>query len=144
MALQDSANRVRFVEQLLKIDGINPNFQPFLSLPEAAIVEWLLAVVSIDPICGTTPSMPSMPLMPLIPLMPLMPVIPPMPPMPLPIGATPLIHPRKNGHESIVRQLLARDDINIVGFDEEWIPLAAACMGGHTDIANLLLVKERR
>lgn len=48
MALQDSANRVRFVEQLLKIDGINPNFQPFLSLPEAAIVEWLLAVVSID------------------------------------------------------------------------------------------------
>ncbi|KAN0072817.1 hypothetical protein V8E54_008931 [Elaphomyces granulatus] len=73
------------------------------------------------------------------------------------IGATPLIHTCKNGHESIVRQLLARDDVNInaVGFDGEWIPiyltvprsprtpLAAARMGGHTEIANLLLVIER-
>jgi hypothetical protein len=40
---------VHLVEQLLKIDGINPNFQPFLSLPEAAIVELLLAVVNIYP-----------------------------------------------------------------------------------------------
>jgi ankyrin repeat protein len=73
-------------------------------------------------------------------------------------GATPLIHACKNEHESVVRQLLARDDvdINAVGYDGEWrpkiylavprralrTPLAAACMGGHTEITNLLLTKE--
>jgi ankyrin repeat protein len=52
-----------------------------------------------------------------------------------------------------VRQLLARDDvdINAIGFDGEWrpvypgslnTPLTAACKGSHPEIANILLARE--
>ena len=171
MALQDAANRghVHLVEQLLKIDGINPNFVSHsqdapLALAarsgHSAVVELLLAAVDIDPnvrdlqsdaidaidgadgadgtdgtdgtdTADATDATDAANA----------------------TGATPLIHACRNGHVSIVRQLLARDDvdINAVGFDGEWrpvyprplnTPLTAACKGGHSEIANILLARE--
>ncbi|KAN0068657.1 Ankyrin repeat-containing domain protein [Elaphomyces granulatus] len=123
---------VPIVELLLKVEGINPNFYsgslqaPLLiaASPErgnSAIVELLLAKVNIDPDVRDE------------------------------YNFSPLLYACLAGHVSIVRQLLARDnvDINCRGSFRHYLeyqdvntPLRAACSGGNTEIISLLLTKH--
>jgi ankyrin repeat protein len=59
-------------------------------------------------------------------------------------GTTALCSACKNGHISIVKQLLARGDVhlNTHGSHRRLTPLTAACFNNHTEIINLLLSKE--
>jgi ankyrin repeat protein len=108
---------VPVVELLLKVKGINPNFSgdwfsPLLLAADkgnSAIVELLLANVDIDPNvrnpwCGGR----------------------------FKLGATPLLYACLWGHVSVVRQLLARDNVGVnckgFVFNREVTPLTTACI----------------
>ncbi|KAN0074399.1 Ankyrin repeat-containing domain protein [Elaphomyces granulatus] len=130
IALQIAAmqGHVPIVELLLKVHGINPNFEggrlqaaPLLLAADkghSAIVELLLAVVNINPdVRGGDGH-----------------------------GHTPLISACHMGHVSIVQQLLARTDVdfnctgNYHGFCGT--PLITACRERHPEIIKLLLAKD--
>ena len=55
---------------------------------------------------------------------------------------TPLICACMNGYVSIVRQLLARDDVDVNAIGSGWTPLTAACKFGQVEMVNLLLAKD--
>ncbi|KAN0068684.1 Ankyrin repeat-containing domain protein [Elaphomyces granulatus] len=107
-------DQVPIIELLLKVKGINPNFSgdwfsPLLlaaNKGNSAIVELLLANVDIDPNVRD--------------------------PLCAWLGATPLLYACLWGHVSVVRQLLARDnvDVNCMGFifNRYVTPLTAACI----------------
>jgi ankyrin repeat protein len=128
IALQVATQRghVPIVELLLKVHGINPNFQGgrFQSTPlhlaaevgHSAIVELLLAVPNIDPDAKDTC-----------------------------LNYTPLMYACTNGHASIVKQLLAREDVDfnaVGGYCHLSTPLILAYRIGHVEIINLLLAKD--
>jgi ankyrin repeat protein len=48
----------------------------------------------------------------------------------------------KQGHASIVRQLLAREDLDCNTIRSGWTPLTTACNFGHIEIVNLLLDRD--
>jgi ankyrin repeat protein len=116
---------VPIVELLLKVHGINPNFEggrlqaaPLLLAADEghiAIVELLPAVVNINPDVRDED------------------------------GFTPLISACYMGHVSIVQQLLSRTDVdfnctdNYCGYGT---PLITACHERHLEIINLLLAKD--
>jgi ankyrin repeat protein len=135
-ALQGAAKEghVHLVERILKVDGINPNFGTCLqSAPlilaahgvhggHSAVVELLLATNNIDPNVRDLRSNYT--------------------------DMTPLIYACKFKKESIVRQLLARSDVdlNAVGYCYGvWMtPLTAACSGffHYTNISMLLIAND--
>ncbi|KAN0074268.1 Ankyrin repeat-containing domain protein [Elaphomyces granulatus] len=129
IALLEAADRgcIRLVEALLKFDGINPNFgyissqgPPLVAAirnGHSEVVELLLGVTNIDPNVRD------------------------------PQAITPLYHACKTGDVSIVRQLLARDDVNpntIEGSYEygAMTPLLLAISSRNTEIVELLLAKD--
>jgi ankyrin repeat protein len=125
IALQVAAKRghVRIVKVLLKLDGIDPNFEGestdslkaaplHLAAEEghSAVVKLLLAAVNINPDARDRDDY------------------------------TPLIYACRKGHVSIVQQLLARNDVNCNALAST--PLIEACWKGHKEIINLLLAKD--
>ncbi|KAN0074169.1 Ankyrin repeat-containing domain protein [Elaphomyces granulatus] len=125
IALQTAAQQghVPIVELLLKVDGIDPNFEggelqaaPLILAAEeghSAIVELLLAAVNIDANVRNKH-----------------------------FDCTPLMYACRKGHISIVQQLLARTDVDFNARGSYGTPLIAACGGGHPKIINLLLAKD--
>ncbi|KAN0074269.1 Ankyrin repeat-containing domain protein [Elaphomyces granulatus] len=129
IALLEAADRgyVRLVEALLKFDGINPNsgYMFWQGPPLVAairnghseVVELLLGVTNIDPNARD------------------------------PQATTPLYHACKTGDVSIVRQLLARDDVNPNTIEGSYeygaiTPLQLAISRRNTEIVELLLAKD--
>jgi ankyrin repeat protein len=125
LALQDAAHRghVPLVKVLLKVDGIDPNFAGsklyIAPLALAArsdhsdIVELLLDAPNIDPNVENLSR------------------------------SSALLYACKRGHVSIVRKLLARDDVHVNTFGGidggMWNPLTAALWKGDLEIVKLLL-----
>jgi ankyrin repeat protein len=126
IALQAAAywGSVHFVEMLLNVDGIDCNFMggplqaaPILLAAEeghSAIVALLLSAVNIDP------DIPSEGY----------------------IKFTPLLYACWKRHVSIVRQLLAREDVDCNTLRSSWTPLTLACYFGNIEIVNLLLGRD--
>ncbi|KAN0080541.1 Ankyrin repeat-containing domain protein [Elaphomyces granulatus] len=123
IALQE-AGYEHFVEMLLKLDGINPNYgnhtnRGLLALAirrgHSAVAELLLAVTNLDPNARDLES-----------------------------DTTPLIQACQTGRVSIVRQLLVRNDVdlNTFGFGRSTTPLIEACTSGDMGIVDLLLLAK--
>ena len=124
IALAEAASQgvVSIVTILLKINGINPNYDGWRSGPcltlaadhgHSAVIELLLAMDNIDPNVRDV------------------------------FNDTPLHRAIDSGHITPIRQLLARNDIdvNAVG-DRGETPLLKAIRASNTEIINLLLSKE--
>ncbi|KAN0066675.1 Ankyrin repeat-containing domain protein [Elaphomyces granulatus] len=126
IALQIAAKQghVPIVELLLKVHGINPNFQDgrLQATPlhlaakkgHSAIVELLLAIPNVNPDVKDRK-----------------------------LDYTPLMYACWKGHVSIVQQLLARNDVDFNargGYEDT--PLILACRRRHLEIINLLLAKD--
>ena len=128
-ALQIAASQghVHLVELLLKVDGIDLNFNRGSSSKLKAtplglaarkgyssVVELLLAADGVDPNVEDAYSL------------------------------TPLYWACERGHVSIVRQLLSRDDVhlNAIGSRRPTTPLIVACTNSHVTIIKLLLAKD--
>ncbi|KAN0074329.1 Ankyrin repeat-containing domain protein [Elaphomyces granulatus] len=129
IALQIAARRghVHIVELLLKVHGIDPNFQGSLlrAAPlhlaakngHSAIVELLLAMANINPDVRDARGRRR--------------------------DFTPLMYACWQGHISIVQQLLARNDVDFNARGRHYgTPLVLACLRGHLEIINLLLAKD--
>ena len=124
IALAEAASQgvVSIVKVLMKINGIDPNYDGWRSGPclilaadngHSAVIELLLTMDNIDPNVRDV------------------------------FNDTPLHNAIKSGHTSPIRQLLARPDIdvNAVG---DWgeTPLLKAIRAGNVEIVNLLLSKD--
>jgi Ankyrin repeats (3 copies) len=127
-ALQEAAKRgcAHLVERLLKVDGINPNYEGPTSTPplvlaalngHSAVVELLLATVNIDPNIRE--------------------------PYPYADKATPLHCACRSGHSAVVELLL--DAVNIdPNIRDLWkaTPLHYACRYCHSAVVKQLLARD--
>ncbi|KAN0077919.1 Ankyrin repeat-containing domain protein [Elaphomyces granulatus] len=126
IALQGAALRghVHLVELLLRVDGIDPNFESHLQGPplalaakggHSAVVDLLLGVINIDPNARD-----------------------------MQYDTTPLLYACQMGYAPIVRQLLARDDVdlNTIGHEGRATALLLAIFNGHTEIIYVLLNRD--
>jgi ankyrin repeat protein len=59
-------------------------------------------------------------------------------------GRTPLWWAAENGHEGVVKLLLADDDVDVNSKDDygSWTPLSRAAENGHDEVVKLLLVED--